>query len=129
MERGNFDAYQHGGESSSSSVQNDEIYQIYEELVGVVQDHYEGLAADDDLSKTTAADAAAAGKGGARTKWNKNGQGGKSSPRAAGAAGSDSDSSDEIGRNPNASPIIGKREKAGAAAEAERAPRPNRMVE
>ena len=55
-------------------MQDNEIYQIYEELVGMVQDHYDNLDAEDDqLSKTTAADADAIGKGQARPKWNKNG--------------------------------------------------------
>ena len=127
MNGGDFDAYQHEGESSSSSVQNDEIYQIYEELVGVVQDHYEGLE-DDDLSKTTAADAEAAGKGGARPKWNKNGKD-KKSPQNAQLADSGSDSSDEIGRNPNASPIAVHGKKGAAAGKAKEEPKRNPMVE
>lgn len=78
MDRGNFDPYQDDDQqqSSSSSMQDNEIYQIYEELVGVVQDHYDNLEAseEDQLSRTTAADADAIGKGHERPKWNKNGR-------------------------------------------------------
>lgn len=112
MDRGNFDPYQDDGQhqSSASSMQDNEIYQIYEELVGVVQDHYDQLEAseEDQLSRTTAADADAAGKGQERPKWNKNGRPGDNKNDGAGAralAEDDSESSDEIGRNPNASPI------------------------
>ena len=119
MNEGDFDDYQHDGDngrSSSSSVQDDDIYQIYEELVGVVQDHYDGLENGESLSKTSGANAEAAGKGGARPKWNKQAKDDDKHVKDADARGdivadgimADSDSdSDEIGdRNPNASPIV-----------------------